>query len=178
MAMSALIPGTVCLSGLIAGPVLAQDKKDPIDTIPSVASDVFACRLISENNARLACYDKTVGPLYDARINQEIVVADREQIDEARRGLFGLSLKQIKLFGSDDDDVVQEITSTLTSARPIGNGKYLLVLEDGAVWQQTEPNKRRAPKSGDSIVITRGLFGSFLATVNDERGVKVQRIAQ
>ena len=176
----AVILGALSLSMASMGAftAYAKDKKDPLEELPGVATEMFKCQTVTESTARLACYDKTVKAFEQARIQNDIVVADREQIREARRGLFGLTLPQIKLFGDNDDEQIQEISSTIRSVSSVGYGKYLMVLEDGAVWQQTEARSGRPPKSGQPIVIKRGSLGSYISIVDDGRAIKVKRIQQ
>ena len=115
-----------------------------------------------------------------AQSSNQVVIADREQVREARRGLFGLTLPRIKLFDGDGDegDEISEIDGVVQSARKLRSGKWLVRLEDGAVWQQTEPprSSQRDPKAGDSIVIKRAALGSYMAKINDGRGFKVMRV--
>lgn len=171
----------VCLAGLaalIAQPVLAQDNPaDAIDT-PEVIDKLFECRTISDPDARLACFDREVAEVFQAQQSRDLVIADREKVTEAKRGLFGLKLPKIRLFGGgDEDDDVSEITATLTEARRLSNGRYIFQLEDGARWIQTEDGVgRKRFKAGDTIVIKKAAFGSFKARVNDKVAGRVKRL--
>ena len=140
----------------------------------------MACKDVADPKVRLACYDEKVASLQTAQSSNQVVIADREQVREARRGLFGLTLPRIKLFDGDGDegDEISEIDGVVQSARKIRSGKWLIRLEDGAVWQQTEPprSSQRDPKAGDSIVIKRAALGSYMAKINDGRGFKVMRV--
>lgn len=122
---------------------------------------------------RRLCYAKTGIKL--------VVIADREQVKEARRGLFGLSLPRIKLFGSGDNDQganTNQIETTIASIRQLRGGKLVLSLEDGAMWQQTEVKTMRSPREGQSITIKRAALGSFIAKINGGRSFKVKRIVR
>ena len=166
----------------IGSPAGAQDtdRGRMLTAPPAIYTDLIACKDISEAAARLACFDEKVTALQTAQSTNQVVIADREQVREARRGLFGLSLPRIKLFGGDGDegDEIQAIDGIIQSARTIRSGKWLIELEDGGVWQQTEPARStmRHPKAGDKITIERAAMGSFLAKVNDGRSFKVMRI--
>src|SRR5690606_15796466 len=48
------------------------------------------CRKLSEDSARLACYDKAVAALDQAEARGDIVVVDRDQARKVRRQAFGL----------------------------------------------------------------------------------------
>lgn len=164
------------LIALVAAPLAAADKSDAPPPPPPVFQAVLDCKTQADAAARLACYDRSVEALAAANRNHDLVVADRATVREARRGLFGLSLPRIKLFGGDGDDEVTEITGALTGVRSAPDGMPVFVLEDGARWKQTDGRNQFA-KPGDKIRIRRGAMGSFIANLNDAPGVRVVRVA-
>lgn len=177
-----MFSATAALAASLGSPAVAQetDRKNALGAPPVIYTDLVACRDIAEPAARLSCFDEKVAALQTAQSTNQVVIADREQVREARRGLFGLSLPRIKLFGDDADegDRIESVEGIVQSARMVAGGKWLIQLEDGAVWQQTDPARStmRPPKSGDPIKIERAAMGSFLAKVNDGRGFKVKRV--
>ncbi len=170
----------ICASFLGSVPAVASEKDKAVSTPPAIYTDLVACKNITDAEQRLACFDEKVAALETAQSNNQVVIADREQVREARRGLFGLSLPRIKLFSGDGDDgdQIDQIEGTIASVRNSRSGKWTLKLEDGAVWQQTSAPRStsRRPKVGDSIVVERGSLGSFVAKVNGGRAFKVKRI--
>ena len=177
-----MISATVAAATGLGSAAAAQenDRKNVLTAPPAIYTDLLACKDIAEPVARLACFDEKVTALQTAQSTNQVVIADREQVREARRGLFGLTLPRIKLFDGDGDegDQIDSIDGIIQSARTIRSGKWLLRLEDGAVWQQTDPPRStmRRIKAGDAITIERGALGSFVAKVNDGRAFKVKRI--
>ncbi|MDJ0643063.1 MAG: hypothetical protein QNJ15_09610 [Erythrobacter sp.] len=167
------------LAGLVVQPLAAQsDPAEEIDT-PEVVGKLFECRAITDPEARLACFDREVADVYEAQQSRDLVIADREKVAEAKRGLFGLRLPKIRLFGGGDeeDEEVNQITATLTQARRLSNGRFVFELEDGARWMQTEDSiGRKRFKAGDTIVIKRAALGSFKARVNDKNAGRVRRL--
>ncbi|MEJ6595281.1 hypothetical protein [Parasphingorhabdus sp.] len=165
------------LLAIFAPPVLAQDKGL---ARPQLFNDLVECRLIADSAARLACYDQKVAQLDSAQKNNELVVADRAEVQEAERGVFGLKLPRIKLFsGNDDDQQITEITQTVASAKQLGRGKWFLILDDGATWVQTDTTMLSSyPKKGSSILIKRAAIGSFLAKVDGGRAFRIKRIVE
>ncbi len=148
-------------------------------------SDIFQrvidCRAIVDGTQRLACYDSQVARLDEAAKRDEVVVVDKEQVKKARQGLFGFSLPNLgKLFGGkggeDDTTEISEIESTILSAQTIGYGEWLIVLEDGARWQQVSGELALPPKKGQPIRIKRASMGSFMANVNKQPAIKVKRL--
>lgn len=159
-----------------AAPAAAKDKDDEL-TLPPVYSAVIGCKAQSDAASRLACFDKAVAAMDAAQRGKDIVIADRTAIREARRGLFGLSLPKIKLFGGGEgDEEVKEISGTLTAIRSASDGMPIFVLEDGARWKQTEGGPNFA-KSGDPIRIRRTAMGGFMANIKGDVGVRVIRLA-
>lgn len=180
MKASKFLAASLCASIAYSSPALAADKDKAVSAPPAIYTDLVACKSIAEAEQRLACFDEKVAALETAQANNQVVIADREQVREARRGLFGLSLPRIKLFDGDGDegDQIDQIEGKIASARASRGGKWVIKLEDGAVWQQTDTPRStsRKPKAGDSIAIKRGSLGSFVAKVNDGRAFKVKRI--
>jgi len=126
----------------------------------------------------VACFDREVADVYEAQESRELVIAEREQVTEVRRGLFGLKLPNIRLFGGgDEDEDVNQITATLADARKLSNGRFVFELENGARWIQTENGTGfKRFKAGDTIVIKRAALGSFKARINDKAAGRVKRI--
>ena len=174
---------TVAVTAGLCRPAVAQDidRRKALTAPPAIYTDLVACKNIAQSTARLACYDEKVAALQTAQSTNQVVIADREQVREARRGLFGLTLPRIKLFDGDGDegDQIDAIDGIIKSARITASGKFLIRLEDGAVWQQTgaPSSDIRTPEAGDTIIIKRAALGSYLAKVNGGRGFKVKRMA-
>ena len=163
------------LSLLGAAPVLAKDRAGPRPT-PAAVQDVINCKAVADTAARLACYDQNVAAMSAAVSTQQLVVADRETMREARRGLFGLSLPSLKLFGGDDDaETVKEIEGTLAAVRSASDGMPVFVLTDATRWKQTDGRSVFA-KAGAKIKIKRSALGSYMATVGGLGGIRVVRL--
>ena len=179
-------PAAVLAILLIAAPAAAADA--PKQAPPAVVQKLLDCRGLADAAARLACLDAGVAALAGAVENRDVLVADKEQVKAARRGLFGLSLPSFNLFGSDKDaaekgekkderGALTEIEAVITSARPIRNGGWRFVLNDGSVWMQTDTETyRRDPRSGMKIRIRRAAVGSYLANVDGQTAVRVRRV--
>jgi hypothetical protein len=93
---------------------------------------------------RLRCYDQTAAALTEAAASGKVVLVDQEDVRKTRRSLFGFSLPKIPFFSGDSsaDEAQEELTAKIASASSIGNGKYRMRLEDGAVWDTTEALRR------------------------------------
>ena len=136
-------------------PAAAQDKDaDGIKT-PAIVADLFACRDIVDDEARLACFDREVGVIQSKQQREEIVIADKEEVRETRRGLFGFSLPKIGLFRDDDEeDELDRVQVTIASARKMSNGRVSFTTDTGARWIQVDNTPiLRDPKPGDNVTI-------------------------
>lgn len=169
----------VALLAAAVGPAQAQDKPD--GTPPEVFTKMVECRGVTEAAARLACYDTAVGALAQAQEAKQLVVVTKEDVRAARRGLFGLSLPKIRLFGGGDDgdekgeEEFTELTSTIASFNQ-GSRGVVFSLPDGAVWEQTDRIHLGSLREGQTVVIKRGALGSYLAKVGTSRAARVKRI--
>lgn len=173
---------------LIAAPAVAADK--PKQAPPAVVQKLLDCRALTDATARLACLDAGVAALAGAVESRDVLVADKEEVKKARRGLFGLSLPSFNLFGADKDEAaagekkdergaLTEIEATITAARPSRAGGWRFVLDDGSVWLQTDNETyRHDPRPGMKIRIRKGAIGSYLANVDGQSAVRVKRIVE
>lgn len=160
----------------IAAAALAKDKsEDEVSAPPPVFQAVLDCKAIADSTERLSCYDRSVAAMETASQNKDLVIADRSTMREAKRGLFGLSLPAIKLFGGDNTEEVKEIESTVASYRAARDGFIIIELADGARWKQTE-GRQQYPKVGDKVRVRKGALGSYFVSIDDEPGVKVIRL--
>lgn len=160
-----------------ADAAIAQKAQRP--PLPPQVQGVLKCRSIAAADERLKCFDATVATLGSATASGNVVVVDRDSIKKTQRTLFGLSLPSLPFFGGGDgDDAPSEIKSSIRSARAYDYGKWTVMLEDGAVWQTTEPDTRNPPpKAGQPITIRRGSLGSFRMTWQGARTVGARRIS-
>lgn len=173
---------------LIAAPAAAADK--PKQASPAVVQKLLDCRALTDSAARLACLDAGVAALAGAVENRDVLVADKEEVKKARRGLFGLALPSFNLFGADKDEVAEgekkdergaltEIEATITAARPSRTAGWRFVLDDGSTWLQTDAiNLRHDPKPGMKIRIRRAAMGSYLANVDGQLAIRVKRVVE
>lgn len=83
---------------------------------------------------------------------------------------FGLEHKQP--IGEDVDSLSGNISSLDRTLR----GKYVITLDNGTVWEQTDSDKLKL-SDGETVTIERGILGAFYLTRSDvDRRMKVKRI--
>jgi hypothetical protein len=171
---------------LVGAPALAlaQRGRETPPARPEVFEALVRCRAITEDAARLACFDSAAAALQAAQERREVVMVDRQQVREGRRRLFGLTLPRIPIFGGGDDndddndqDAVRTLESTVSAVTTTGYGQYQVTLADGSVWVQVDNNQLAVPpRNGHRIVINRGALGSYMMRVNNQPGIRVRRL--
>ena len=112
--------GIAAVGLLAAAPASAQ--KMPKTTTPKIFENVVQCRSIQDSAERLACYDRGVAALDTAQKSNELYVADKAAMKEARKGLFGFALPNLKIFGDEDlgdlDELETKIAGVSSGQRP------------------------------------------------------------
>jgi hypothetical protein len=156
-----------------AAPASAQDM--PKTATPKLFEEVVQCRAIQDSTARLACYDRGVAALETAQKSNELYVADKAAMKEARRGLFGFSLPKMKIFGDESLGDLDELETTIAGVSS-GQRGLVFTLPDGARWAQTDKRYMDKPKIGAKIKIEKALLGSYMASINGKAGFRVERI--
>lgn len=141
-----------------------------------------ACRDIAAADQRLTCYDRETAAIEKAISSGDLVALDREEVSKTRRSLFGFSMPAIRLFSSDrkpsdaKKETVDQIDSVVKSARQLPRGRWLIELEDGAIWTQIDDRKLAIyPRPGHKIQIRSAALGSFLANVHGQVAIRVRR---
>lgn len=164
------------LAALAAASTLSTQATLPQER-PETLAQLMACRGISENTARLACFDTAAGALDSAERQGDLVVIDRAGVAETRRQLFGFEMPSLpRLFGPEGTVELESIDSTLQSASSVGEGRWVFRLADGSVWRQIDSERVRFRNSpGQPVRVRKGALGSFLLTVDGSRAVRVRR---
>jgi hypothetical protein len=178
MARLAIVFSGLAITALaMTGP--ASSKTQPLASAPppKIFQDVVQCRAIPDPAERLACFDRGVGALATAQASKELYVADKDAVREARRGLFGFNLPNVKIFGDNDlGEDVSQIEAVVSSVSQ-GQRGYIFTLKDGARWAQTDNKYLDQPKPGAKIVIKRAVFGSYFGSINGRPGFRIERLA-
>jgi hypothetical protein len=166
--------GCLGLALVLSGPALA--KAPPEQHGSTAFRAVLDCRALSDNAARLACFDAATAKMGEAESHGDIVVVDRAQAAAAHREAFGLPIPSLsfltRAMGSEEVDRLEGVVRSL---RADAGGKWTFVLEDGSHWRQISGELLRDPKGGSKVVIHRGSLGSFLMNVDGQASIKVHR---
>lgn len=174
-----VLAGGALVGAWLMVPALAREAR-PAPETPMVFRQLVQCRELADPTARLACYDARVSDLDKAAQSRDLVVADRNEVRQARKGLFGFTLPKIgNLFGGGDDDAeeVRRIDTTVSSVGMTRNGSLRLVFADGGTWEQIDVrNFVIRPKAGQKAAVTKGSMGSYYVSVDGQPGIKMRRV--
>jgi hypothetical protein len=154
------------------------------DAPPEAASGagtkpLLACRSVVDVSARLACFDREAAAFEQGLASRQLLVIRPSEIRNARRSLFGFSLPRLPLFGGDseEEEEAREIAAKVDSARALGNGKWRIKLDSGAVWETTESVPDYVvPEPGANVRIRKAALGTYLMNIGAERAVRARRI--
>jgi hypothetical protein len=172
MVKSALVAGTCAL--VVAASAQAAA---PVGTgTPAQVQRLMNCRSIASAQDRLACFDRESAAMDKQIASKDLVFVDREKARAAKRSLFGFSIPNFGgLFGGNDDEVKQ-IDGTIRTASHDPYGAWIITLQDGSVWAQTDDYPGLDPRPGKKVTVKRGSLGSFWLSIPGQSGIKVKRI--
>lgn len=162
----------------MTGPAVAEKGDQLTKSRPPVFEELVNCRTIADPAARLGCYDTKVTAMDEAEKKDELVLADRAAMKEARRGLFGFSIPKLKIFGNDGKEEEKfELTAKIDSAYQANYGKWTIILEDGARWVQIDTQvAHKSPARGMEIKIREAAMGSYFANIAGQRAIRMRRV--
>jgi predicted extracellular nuclease len=105
------------------------------------------------------------------------VVVDRAQAKAARRQAFGFNLSALSIFDrAMAKDEANSLTSTAAEAYRDNDGKWIIVLDDGARWRQIDDEVlSEPPHQGSAIRIRHASLGSFVMNIDGQPYIRVHR---
>ena len=167
------------MAALAAAPLAAQSPPAGLaaGTRAEVVQRLSDCRKLTDNAARLTCYDTAAAGLEQAEAKGDIVVVDREQARKVRHQAFGFTLPSLALFEKGEkQEEIDSATGNVAAARQNGGRKWVVKLEDGAVWTQVDTAELFSdPKAGDPVRIRRATLGSYLMVIGRNRAIRAHR---
>lgn len=176
--MRSIVSGAILMTLAITGSIAEAGaaERRPL-------AELQQCRTLTNDSARLACFDKAVDALTRSADSGETVVVDREQIRSARKGLFGFVMPRIPFLTGHDDGTANDkadearLETSVVSSRSIGNGKYRFSVDGGGIWETTETSMTfDQPKPRQAIILERGSLGGYFVRVGNGRRVAVRRV--
>jgi len=148
----------------------------PVETgTPAQVQQLIACRSLTAPDQRLACYDRQVTAMQQAIASKDIVMIDKERARAAGRSLFGFTIPNFGgIFGNNGE--ISQIDATIKNAGHNSDGGWLITLDDGSVWTQTDDWPGLDARAGKKVIVKRGVLGSYWLSIPGQNGIKVKRI--
>ena len=161
----------------LAVPFAASAADKPKSATPTTIKALFDCRSITADAERLACYDKAVGEVKTAEKTGEVIIVDRQEARAARRQAFGLDLSALSILDrSEEKTEVDRVLGEAVSARQGPDGRWTVVLADGAVWKQVDDMAlSKNPKKGSKVEVRKASMGSYFMNIDGQRAVRARR---
>ena len=177
-ARARLAAAGVLIAALAAPPLAAAPATGAPPDRAKELQQLVECRKLTDNAARLACYDQAAAVLDQAEAKGDIVVVDREQARKVRRQAFGFTLPSMSLFSrGEKPEEIATADGKIASARRLPTGRWEVKLEDGATWVQIDASEIPIdPRAGQAVKIRKASLGSYMMTVGNQREVKVHRV--
>jgi hypothetical protein len=161
------------------------------------------CAAITDDHARLACYDAASHQKSPAAVPPAALPGNREPTVEEQKSWFGFDLSGLfgggstvqstpQQFGNEELPQTQQkvataeteigsISASVTKVTLSPFGRFTVFLDNGQVWRQIEGDVDRAmfrnPANENKVTIERGFIGSYNMTLNgSEKIYKVKRL--
>jgi hypothetical protein len=165
------------LAAALAAAPLAAASPSKAEGRAQALQHLIDCRKLTDNVARLACFDEAAATMDQAEAKGDIVVVDREQARKVRRQAFGFALPSLSLFErGEKPEEINNMEGKIVAARQNNAGKWVIRLEDGATWVQIDTNEvPNAPKAGDTATIRRASMGSYMLSLGRHTAFRAHR---
>lgn len=168
------VPIMLSLFATVITPSFALAQSTPQTSGSELLSSITQCRAIASDSERLLCFDAAAGSLAAAG---DVAVVRRDEVQQDQRRLFGFNVAISNPFNpSGRADEIQSISATMTNARDLGRGEWIITLDDGSVWRKTDnvvpifSTRRENP-----VTVRRAALGSYMMKVGDTPPFRVKR---
>lgn len=170
----------LALAGLaLSAPAFARAPAADTAGRAAALKTLSDCRAITDDTARLACYDAASAAIEHAETSGELVVVDRGQVRDAKRSLFGFDTSAMNFFDRGPSETrveVENVTLTIDRAYRADGGKWVMVMTDGQIWRQIDTNgPYDPPKHGSKAEIRKAALGSYFVNVDGQTAIRARR---
>ena len=153
----------------------------PLSVSAQSTAAIEACTRLTEDGARLACFDREVAA-HMARARSAAAVgapaaasaAATKLTEEQKLGLTPGRIQQLER-PRNAPPPLQELEARIESLYVDPNGHQVIRLENGQVWRQVETSEFSV-HPGDSVKISKGLSGSYFMLFGSHRSARVSRV--
>ena len=160
------------LLALVSVPVLAAT--------PINEQALQACSFIENDFNRLLCYDNTIaGKSLTQPVQSQLSKSAQTNVKAETPAATAPVATKAKEFGLEHKEIAENgeesITSMISSVKKAPYGELIITLENNQQWRQIGSDSLRLDE-GDTVIISRGVFNSFLLKKADQnRSIRVKR---
>ena len=138
---------------------------------------LITCSNISDNLARLTCFDSYI------MNNKAVVVKAENDISKSESHLTrtdqdidNFAKEQLKKTDEERTKEITAITLTISTLSKTAYGKWNISFENGQQWQQKDSTKLNL-KIGQRVVLSKGALSAiYLQKENSKKRIKVKRL--
>jgi hypothetical protein len=174
----------MAIAALALPMAISAAPRRPAQERPAALEAMLRCRTLTDEHARLECFDREVAAFEAAAAARDVVIIDRKQESETKRSLFGLRLPRLAIFGGGgdgdnadrDDEELDQLEGVVASAMQTADNRWVIRLQDGATWRQIDDQiLGRRPRAGSKVLIKRAAMGSYMMRLDGQPGVRARR---
>ena len=160
------------LLALVSVPVLAAT--------PINEQALQACSFIENDFNRLLCYDNTIaGKSLTQPAQSQLSKSAQTNVKAEALAATAPVATKTKEFGLEHKEIAENgeesITSMISSVKKAPYGELIITLENNQQWRQIGSDSLKLDE-GDTVIISRGVFNSFLLKKADQnRSIRVKR---
>jgi len=160
--------------------------------LAAVQAEVDKCTALEQDSARLACYDALFRPApgpaaLEAPAPTPVSRAPGvDAVAAPAAGAAAATEQPEDTFGLTEEqraerakvETLDEISAVIVGIEPSRVGKPVLVLDNGQRWKQLEATVLPVFGEGETVMIRKATFGSYLASVPESgrSAVRVRRL--
>ena len=185
----------ICLS-LVGSQVLSLESRDELFVRLEACGEIlgplkrlgcFEQILEKENTAKAEQLDKSSAAVLE-RLKVTVVDNQPELDGDKKRSSANLDEQSVKMepkrrttkrneFGSVSKDPETGFNFKIERVIKLSRGNYRLVFENGQVWEEIEYDPRTRYKVGDTVIVKRGVLGTYnIISERSSRKNKVRRV--
>ena len=144
----------------------------PVSAASDIKAELAACLALQTDAIRLACYDRvlqraqhpTPAPDTD-KAPESIDAEDMEEAEDVEEASVVAPVRPANAASGAPQAEPREanvISATITQVRKLQRGQFVLTLDNGQVWRETEAKRRARFKVGQRVTIRKGRLSDRL----------------
>lgn len=159
----------------------------------SLSDRVQGCVKITQDTARLACFDQltvkhsnksvdlAVTPLVTPQVDSEVTQLAAQQVGSevtelTAQQIDSFSKEQVKKTAEESAKEINSITLTISKLSKTPYGQWKITFDNGQKWKQKD-NYQLSLKTGQRVILTKGSLSSvYLQKENTTKRIKVKRL--